>query len=54
MPWALALNGFGSVIGALLATLMAVHFGLLALAIAAVVAYALVALLSHEKRASRS
>jgi hypothetical protein len=49
VPWALALNGFGSVIGALLATLVAVHFGLLALAMAAVVAYALVALLSRTR-----
>ena len=34
IPWALALNGFGSVLGSLLATLVAVHFGLLALAVA--------------------
>jgi hypothetical protein len=46
LPWALALNGFGSVIGALLATLIAVHFGLLVLAGSAVVLYAIVALLS--------
>jgi hypothetical protein len=48
VPWALALNGFGSVIGALLATLLAVHFGLFVLAITALVAYALVALLSRS------
>ncbi len=46
LPWALALNGFGSVLGALLATLLAVHFGLLALAGSAVVLYAIVALIS--------
>lgn len=46
IPWALALNGFGSVLGSLLATLVAVHFGLLVLAAAAVVLYAAVALLS--------
>jgi hypothetical protein len=46
VPWALALNGFGSVVGSLLATLLAVHFGFLALALAAVALYALVALLS--------
>ena len=46
IPWALALNGFGSVLGSLLATLVAVHFGLLALAAAAVVLYAAVALLT--------
>jgi hypothetical protein len=51
VPWALALNGFGSVIGALVATLVAVHFGLLVLALAAVVAYALVALLSRMRAA---
>jgi hypothetical protein len=49
VPWALALNGFGSVIGALVATLVAVHFGLFALALAAVGAYALVALLSRVR-----
>jgi hypothetical protein len=46
LPWALALNGFGSVVGALLATLIAVHFGLLVLAVSAVVLYTVVALLS--------
>jgi hypothetical protein len=46
IPWALALNGFGSVLGSLLATLVAVHFGLLALAAAAVALYGGVALLS--------
>ena len=45
IPWALALNGFGSVLGSLLATLVAVHFGLLALALAAIALYAAVALL---------
>jgi hypothetical protein len=49
LPWALALNGFGSVVGALLATLLAVHFGLLVLAASAVVLYALVALLSLRR-----
>lgn len=46
IPWALALNGFGSVLGALLATLLAVHFGLLALGCMAVGLYGVVALLS--------
>jgi predicted MFS family arabinose efflux permease len=54
VPWALALNGFGSVIGALLATLIAVHFGLLALAASAVVAYALVALLARSPAGAAS
>ena len=51
IPWALALNGFGSVLGSLLATLVAVHFGLLALAAAAIALYALVALLSARPSA---
>ena len=46
IPWALALNGLGSVLGSLLATLIAVHFGLLALAGTAVALYAVVALLT--------
>lgn len=46
VPWALALNGFGSVLGALLATLVAVHFGLQALALLALVVYAIVAVTS--------
>ncbi len=46
IPWALALNGFGSVLGSLLATLVAVHFGLVVLAGAAIALYAVVALLT--------
>ena len=52
IPWALALNGFGSVLGSLLATLVAVHFGLLALALAAVGLYVAVALLTCARLAS--
>jgi hypothetical protein len=48
IPWALALNGFGSVVGALLATLVAVHFGFLVLAVLALVSYALVAVLARR------
>ena len=47
VPWALALNGFGSVIGSLLATLVAVHFGLRMLALSAIALYALIAFLSR-------
>ena len=54
IPWALALNGFGSVLGSLLATLVAVHFGLLALAAAGVILYAAVALLSIAPSAVRT
>lgn len=53
IPWALALNGFGSVLGSLLATLVAVHFGLFALAVSAVVLYAAVALVSTKCPAGR-
>ncbi len=45
IPWALALNGFGSVLGSLGATLVAVHFGLSILALAAIAAYAAVAVI---------
>jgi hypothetical protein len=46
VPWALALNGFGSVLGSLLATVIALHFGLAALAITAIASYGVVALIS--------
>ena len=45
IPWALALNGFGSVLGSLGATLVAVHFGLTALAIAGTALYVMVGIL---------
>ncbi|MFN2507700.1 MAG: hypothetical protein ABR589_02895 [Chthoniobacterales bacterium] len=54
IPWALALNGFGSVIGSLLATLVAVHFGFLVLSLAAIALYAIVALLSAPQGAALS
>lgn len=50
IPWALALNGFGSVLGALLATLLALHFGLRALGFSAVVLYAIVAFTTQAAR----
>ncbi|MDP9290761.1 MAG: hypothetical protein M3O82_00195 [Verrucomicrobiota bacterium] len=40
VPWALALNGFGSVIGSMAATLVAVHFGFTALALGGALLYA--------------
>ena len=52
VPWALALNGFGSVLGALLATLVAVHFGLLALGLSALVLYALIAMIPASRVAA--
>lgn len=41
IPWALGLNGLGSVLGSLAATLLAVHFGLNVLAGAALLLYVL-------------
>jgi hypothetical protein len=48
VPWALALNGFGSVLGSLVATLVAVHFGFIALGIAALGFYIVVVLLCRN------
>lgn len=45
VAWALALNGFGSVLGSLGATLIAVHFGQYALALLGVALYVVVATL---------
>jgi len=45
VPWALALNGFGSVLGSLGATLVAVHFGLTVLVLSGAGLYLLVAAL---------
>ena len=42
VPWALGLNGFGSVVGSLAATLVAVHFGFFALVLSALCLYLLV------------
>lgn len=53
VPWALALNGFGSVFGSLGATLVAVHFGFFALAMSAVCLYAVIWLLSCERYPQR-
>ncbi len=39
VPWAWALNGFASVVGAVLATLLAIHWGFSAVVITAVVLY---------------
>ena len=49
VPWALALNGFGSVVGSLLAILIAAHFGFLVLGIAAIAFYFLAALLCRGR-----
>jgi hypothetical protein len=55
IPWALALNGLGSVVGAQAATLVAVHAGILELGMAGVALYGVVAVLlvlrqAEEKR----
>jgi len=41
IPWAWAINGFASVVGAVLATLLAIHLGFAAVILLAVLAYAL-------------
>jgi hypothetical protein len=45
IPWAWGLNGFASVISAVLATLLAVHFGFTAVLLMALVFYGLSSLL---------
>lgn len=52
IPWALAMNGFGSVLGSLLATLLAVHLGLNALGLVALGLYVAVALLLPTRAVS--
>ncbi|MBA2241575.1 MAG: hypothetical protein H0W04_01615 [Chthoniobacterales bacterium] len=48
VPWALAMNGFGSVLGSVGATLVAVHFGFFALGVSAVGLYVAVWLCSVQ------
>jgi hypothetical protein len=50
IPWAWGLNGFASVVSAVLATLLAISFGFTAVIVAALVCYALVAVLSAGRR----
>ena len=40
IPWAWAINGFASVVGAVLATLLAIHLGFAAVILLAVLIYA--------------
>lgn len=40
IPWAWAINGFASVVGAVLATLLAIHLGFAAVIMLAVLIYA--------------
>jgi len=49
VPWAMAMNGFGSVLGSLGATLVAVHFGFFALSLSALGLYLVVWLLSQAR-----
>jgi hypothetical protein len=44
VPWAWALNGFASVVGAVLATLLAIHWGFTTVVIAAVILYQIAAI----------
>jgi hypothetical protein len=41
IPWTWAINGFASVVGAVLATLLAIHLGFAAVILLAVLIYAL-------------
>jgi len=41
IPWAWAINGFASVVGAVLATLLAIHMGFAAVILLAVLVYAI-------------
>jgi hypothetical protein len=49
-PWAWALNGFASVVGAVLATLLAIHWGFTAVVNAAVILYLIAAAGFPEER----
>lgn len=50
IPWAWALNGFASVVGAVLATLLAIHLGFAAVILLAVLTYAVAAVALGVKR----
>ncbi|MGI9225196.1 MAG: SAM-dependent methyltransferase, partial [Woeseiaceae bacterium] len=52
IPWAWGLNGFASVVSAVLATLLAISFGFTAVILAALVCYVLVAALSAGWRST--
>ena len=54
VAWALALNGFGSVIGSLGATLIAVHFGQLALGLCGLFLYFIVTALVLARQRARN
>ena len=43
IPWAWAINGFASVVGAVLATLLAIHLGFAAVILLAVMIYGIAA-----------
>ena len=43
IPWAWAINGFASVVGAVLATLLAIHLGFAAVILLAVIIYGIAA-----------
>lgn len=49
IPWAWGINGCASVVSAILATLMAIHLGFVAVVITAVLAYLLASLVLREK-----
>jgi hypothetical protein len=50
IPWLVAVNGWASVVGAVLASLVAVAWGFPAVALAAAALYAMAAVLIHRRR----
>jgi spermidine synthase len=54
IPWAWAINGFASVVGAVLATLLAIHLGFAAVIMLAVLIYAAASLALGKQQANRT
>jgi spermidine synthase len=54
IPWAWAINGFASVVGAVLATLLAIHLGFAAVIMLAVLIYAAASLALGKQEADRA
>jgi hypothetical protein len=54
IPWAWAINGFASVVGAVLATLLAIHLGFAAVIMLAVLIYAAASLALGKQEADRT
>ena len=54
IPWAWAVNGCASVIAAVLATLVAIHFGFAAVVLTALVLYALAAAIYPSRQTCKA